>query len=199
MCLCLLAGTETLPPSSHPAHSCASGCTTPSPAVRPSSPPLCTPPLPACSPPASSARSRLPRCRCGRAAELAGVGWGGVCCTWPWNRAGAAVQARRVTPSAAHTPHVSHSTSHVCTPRAPSLCTPQEVCDRWSARLRGQRFDPDRISYIQAKALGCVRTPFFHLLLVPALLPACVFCPPCACTALPACMPSPSCCLCDNT
>lgn len=37
------------------------------------------------------------------------------------------------------------------------LLTPQAVCDAWSERLRGMRFDPDRLYHIQACALGCVR------------------------------------------
>jgi hypothetical protein len=46
---------------------------------------------------------------------------------------------------------------------APALpCAPvprlQGVCDAWSERLRGMRFDPDRIYHIQACALGCVRS-----------------------------------------
>lgn len=39
------------------------------------------------------------------------------------------------------------------------IATVQEVCDRWSARLRGQRFDPDRISYIQEHTFTTVEGP----------------------------------------
>lgn len=38
---------------------------------------------------------------------------------------------------------------------------PQAVCDAWSERLRGQRFNPERIYHIQARALGCVRLQAF--------------------------------------
>ncbi|KAI7843732.1 hypothetical protein COHA_002630 [Chlorella ohadii] len=56
---------------------------------------------------------------------------------------------------------VHASIARVLTPSQLSkehIAAVQEVCDRWSGRLRGQRFDPDRISFIQAKALGCEQT-----------------------------------------
>ncbi|PRW57675.1 hypothetical protein C2E21_3465 isoform B [Chlorella sorokiniana] len=57
---------------------------------------------------------------------------------------------------------VHASIARVLTPSQLSkehIAAVQEVCDRWTSRLRGQRFDPDRISFIQEHTFTTVEGP----------------------------------------
>ncbi|KAL4856029.1 hypothetical protein ACK3TF_003469 [Chlorella vulgaris] len=56
---------------------------------------------------------------------------------------------------------VHASIARVLTPQqltAEQIQRVQAVCDKWTERLQGLRFDPDRIFHIQACALGCEQT-----------------------------------------